>query len=255
MERMQNWEAAESYARVELTPVMKEYVDLSTQFLEVFDQAFAHSNRIRTRRSVASLVLNYLLAMMVTDLRVVTSLCLEGYSLQAAAIATGMFERAQLIAYVGDDSKRAIAWRDHQSELDWKPKKIRSSSDLIRLAVRAVAHMFSNDVELQRQIDRRKKLYRDLNLIKHGNPRMLRRVLGKKVGDQFQIYHGPLVGKDRHGLVKWVLVQALESSLHALLFLADNHLPTKAVTAMQKPLEDIDSRLTALRKRDLVQTP
>lgn len=253
-ERMEDWAVVEARAREALSSNLAEYEALTKRYEDVFLAIFEEITKGKARSTKAAFVSSYLLALTVTDLRVVMSQSLAGYCLQSMAIATGMFERAQLVAYIGDDEARAIAWGKHTNTWEWKPQKM-GIKKLIEFAVRAMPTVYESEAEIEDQIDRRVHQYRDLNMGKHGNPAFIKRFLGESVGDTYRIYHGPRYESKAQQVARWVVVQALDASLLALTFFVHQGLMDEAMSRVLPKLESVASALRVLRLRDLPQSP
>jgi hypothetical protein len=251
---MDDWTSSESLAIEALSSSLAEYEKLAKRYENLFLKVFEEITQGQGRATKAAFVASHLLALMVTDLHVVVSQVRTGYCLQGMAVATGMFERAQLVAYIGDDEARAIEWGAHTNTWDWKPRKM-SIKKLIEFAVRAMPTVYDTEADVEDQIDRRLHQYRDLNMGKHGNPDFLRKFLGESVGDTYRIYHGSRYEGKAQQVARWVVVQALDASLLALTFFVHQSLTDDAMTRVLPQLQSVGIDLRALRLRHLPQTP
>lgn len=184
--------------------------------------------------SVAARVNIALLVRLSQDLRTASMLAGIGYATQAIAIVAGTFEIAFTIAYVGNDERRAEAWRDH----DDPTKPFRSVRSLINTVMQeqgAPAEAPGGHY----------RLYRQLCMGKHGNPLFTMDQSFQERDGRIVISVGPNSGDSTVRAVQFALEQpAGLGGLAARVFLSCfGGVP---VSALAGRLQELDEKWKAL---------
>ena len=102
-----------------------------------------------------------LLVKIANDLRANAILTSKGYAIQAATIAASLYEFAFMIAYIGDDEDLANKWIEH-SDLTHNIVSIKE------MTLNALKKLGAPNPE--EECEKEYKVYKDLCMIKHGNP-------------------------------------------------------------------------------------
>lgn len=129
------------------------------------------------------LVSNSLLIKCINDLRALWQLGSKGYPIQAATIASSLYETSFTIGAIADDDDRADNWIEH-SKLTKVPLDT-------KVSVTMTLKKQLEDVEpavLESLVEEEYKKYRNLCMAKHGNP-----IIQKRHGITFQ--NGDFIGE------------------------------------------------------------
>ncbi len=214
--QIQILEALETAALPELSKVLQPLLDSTAWILNHSPWVVEISkNRIQT---VSMLVQHMLLKRALTSLRATSLLLVRGYTSEAAAIASSLFETRLYSNYILDDDSLAERFTKHSNsqEFVWRPNQMiraEAEQNLRR------ANKQGNSSVLKKEIDLIGASYLFLCSLKHGNPIPLRHVVGGRddiVGPAFTDGGFPLMAlpdtRPEDIIVKAVILTAANNS-------------------------------------------
>ncbi len=184
--------------------------------------------------SLARRTVSVLMVRLSNDLRVVALTGLRGYALQAASLASSMYEVAYGIVYIGGNDTRAEAWVNH----DDPTRPFRN----IRTLTTDVARSLGVDNPDQAAAGWY-RVYRQLCLVKHSNPIVQRdhgHYSDTEENAEF-VMNGPDAGEASVRVAKFALEHATRLTVLALASFIDNHVPADRRV-------DLVERLNAIRR-------
>ncbi len=167
--------------------------------------------------SASRLVCTTLLVRLSNDLRCIALVAARGYALQAASLATSMYEVAYSIAAIGSDDQLAGKWLTH----DDPTRPFMTTKQLMDAALRNWKARLPDDIGF-----RQYQTYSQLSMAKHANP-LLQFLHGYQVKDgKVAAQNGPDTSESANRVAWFALERAAELAFSALCsFLAARHVP------------------------------
>jgi hypothetical protein len=207
---------AESEAIRFLEPELAEYAALTSDLFNLIAEALSHLPAVTLREMTQSRkVGTALLLRLGNDLRCIALLALRGYPTQAAALAASMYEVAYSLICIGADESRAQAWITH----DDPTKPFRNVRKLTEEVIKVL-----QPPDIQNQINRQYRIYRQLAMAKHANP-LFETLQAYELGaTEFRITNGPRTSPSSVQGARFALEHAAGLSFMALVTFVNNHL-------------------------------
>lgn len=177
-----------------------------------------------------------LLTKISNDIRCASLLALKGYSIQSASIISSMYESSFMVAYIENDEDRAIKWIEHEN-----PKKLFITIyDLTQEVIKNF-----NVTDIKEKANQEYSDYRQLCMVKHGNP-LIQMQHGYHIqGNNVLAINGP-DHSETSIRVSWF---ALEKSINYVLISLGSFINNHLTTLDSKDLVNRYQRLIEVHQR------
>lgn len=177
-EFVETFAAKESAAGEYLAGKLERELELLRQARELLVRVCTHVDHVTehseaTAREMACAMLSVRL---INDARGVSIVIAHGYLQQAIAVATSMCDAAFALAAVAGDDALAVKWINHE---DFRSSVI-FTKRAIRVACTRVKYLDDVDAQFKFFWD----AYQFLSSVKHGNPRLLKRLDLQNIGTE-----------------------------------------------------------------------
>lgn len=201
-------------------------------------EAFPEMNLDEVTSSVK--VVYTLLAKVMNDLRAAAIVAARGYSIQAATLASSLYETAFMIAYIGNNNERADKWIDHED-----PKKLFINVyDLTKQGLKNID--VPNFKELA-EIEYEK--YRQLCMVKHSNPLVQKSHVYTIEENSVVANFGPET-TEQSVRVSWFAIEnAINCSMIGISSFINFHLCTNATTEIVTLFKDLKELYQVLNSK------
>jgi hypothetical protein len=215
-------EVAEGAATVEVVRHLRQHVGLAGETYNLVNavvprMAGATVGETPLPRRIAIV----LLVRLANDLRSIIRLSVSGYPLQAATLVASAYEIACAIVLIGTDADRAREWLDHEN-----PQRLPAFlEDMKRAATEVLRELGAHDDQLLAQADNAYRVYAQLCMAKHGNPRLQRELATVRRGDQFICVPGPIPIQEAERVTAYALENAVVVTCWALASSLSQHVP------------------------------
>ncbi|MDN4618424.1 hypothetical protein QCD85_09970 [Paenibacillus sp. PsM32] len=201
----------ELYLQKELEPYIKGLI----KCMEVVGMAVEAHPPIKLSQTSSSLkVVQTLLIKSTNDIRSLWILGAKGYSIQAATIASSLFESSIMINYIGDNDDLANEWIKHTNPAGL-PKKLGAYTEEVFKKL-----VTDYDSATREQLD----VYGILCRAKHGNPTLLKVHYYKLEDDTIVADYGPENGEESIKLTCFSIENSISFMMIALESFINNHL-------------------------------
>ncbi len=184
-----------------------------------------------------------LLVRLWNELAAVALLCQHGYSLQAFAPASVIYEAGWMLAAIGNDEEAAKRWFEHDIES--------ASYEKVLKMTEAGLRNLAGD-EGVKQKDRQYGWYRELCMAKHVNPKV-QKYEGFEVDAKTRtttFSYGPEVTNEAIKKAWWVMPCAVRFTYPALYTFANNHLgesekkkALELITALENEQDKLENEI------------
>jgi len=191
-----------------------------------------------TQQNSATRVAVLLGIRLINDSRGVSLLARIGYGMQAAALASSIYEIAYTLAYIGADNALADQWFDHDKVLSTP------FGDILKVTKGGLTKL---GIPEQKAFDEY-QIYSQLCMAKHGNP-LLQRQHGLKVTNEtVSPQTGPDTSDASIRLCRFALEMSGSSILIALQSFISNHAPEQARPNLQSYHQLLQQECLRLRQ-------
>jgi len=160
-------------------------------------------------------VVTSLLAKVLNDLRTASLLSATGYPSQAATIVSSLYESAFMIAYIGDNDDLANKWIEHEDAT----KLFINVKELTKQGLKNIDTPNYEEFYLQEYND-----YRQLCMIKHGNPLVQKNLVYLVEGNSVIADFGPETSQFSIKISWYALERAINYSMIAISGYINFHL-------------------------------
>jgi hypothetical protein len=176
------------------------------------------------------------------DLRAVALLAARGYPVQAATVASSLYESAVTLAYIGRDDTLAKAWARHGTQ-----DPLNSFKGVWSMTQAAVRGLNVPDADARAEALYR--TYTQLCWAKHGNSAFLLNQSYTRVGPHVEGSNGPNTSEPAVNAATFALEHAVGLTFLAGAVFVPHHVPPEARPSLVAELRAIDMGLAQLRER------
>lgn len=175
---------------------------------------------------------------LINDARGVSLLARLGYGMQAAALASSIYEIAYTLAYIGADNALAEQWFDHDKVL------CTPFGDILKVTKGGLSKLGIPEQKAFTEY----QIYSQLCMAKHGNP-LLQQLHGLKVSSETVTpQSGPDISDASIRLCRFALEMSGSSILIALQSFISNHAPNEARAELQSYHQMLQQECLKLRQ-------
>ncbi|RAV19475.1 DUF5677 domain-containing protein [Paenibacillus contaminans] len=185
-------------------------------------------------------VVTSLLAKILNDLRAASILSARGYSIQAATLASSLYESAFMIAYIGNNNDLADKWINHED-----PSNLFIS--VKKLTEQGLKNI--NAPNYKELSEREYNNYRQLCMVKHGNPLIQKNHVYSMEGNSVVAIFGPETSEPSIRVSWFALENAINYSMIALSSYINCHLQTKTSSEIFEQFDDLKEVYKELHKK------
>ncbi len=180
-------DSGENFNEKKLTSHLYPYIKGIINCLNVVSTAInMHPTLDIERVDASTKVVNLLLMKCVNDLRSLWILSKKGYSIQAASLASSLYESFIQINYIGNNNGRAQEWIDH-TDPKWLPQSMKNYTNIVFEELAPEHPELSNNFYA---------VYSRLCRAKHGNPLLLKNHFYEIKGSNIIADYGPENSED-----------------------------------------------------------
>ena len=176
------------------------------------------------------------------DLRAVALLAARGYPVQAATVASSLYESAVTVAYIARDDTLARAWMRHGTQ-----DPLNSFKGVWPMTQAAVAGLHLPDAPAGAEA--LFKTYTQLCWAKHANSAFLLNQSYTRVGPDIEGSNGPNTSESAVRAATFALEHAVGLTFVAAAVFVPQHVPLQARPPLVAELRAIDTALLGLRAR------
>lgn len=212
-------ELAEAQARAQLATELAQDLALADRATELAAVTLNDISAIPGDPS-APHVIAIILGRLINDLRGCVLLVRAGYVMQALSLAAGMLELGNTAGFIGDSAMRAERWLDHDDPAKTYPN--------VKEAIRGTVTLLgATGCEHARIVEEEYGRYRQLCMVKHGNPMAMSKVGLEITDDTAHIVFGPYVSSAVIRAARSALLTAIRYTWVAAMVYAKHHTPAE----------------------------